>query len=331
MTERERQAGIIHLLPLFVLLIAGGLLVLTLQRSGGSLKPSTQNVLSEEDSNSGSGSDSSGSSDNSGSGSGGGGGGDDVNNSGSSGGGGEDSDRSGSDDSTDSNSADSTESEDSTGDGVEVRTETQFTSGTRIRERIKENEERFDVYEGGRHLRIRTKDGVTKLTVEDDEGNEIESSDIEDDVETEIPGTGEERLKVKTKDGRVTLSHGVFSFSTDLPILIDQETGVLSVETPNGVKEVTVLPETAIDNLLNGNVIDSILSSSTATQSGQEVGFEETEDGKLAYVIDGATRERLLGLFDVYIPKTVTVSSEDGGVIDVAVSPLNRILDLLSF
>lgn len=56
-----------------------------------------------------------------------------------------------------------------------------------------------------------------------------------------------------------------------------------------------------------------------------------TDDGILAYEIEGSKLEKLLGLFEVELDRIVVVSAETGELIEIDQNFLTRLLDLVSF
>jgi hypothetical protein len=56
----------------------------------------------------------------------------------------------------------------------------------------------------------------------------------------------------------------------------------------------------------------------------------ETEDGRLAYKIDGMKAKKLLGLFDIQLERQVIVSAETGELLQVVQDFRTRLLDILS-
>lgn len=364
-TEKTAQdnfflRGIIHITPIVVLaIVLLGVVALTSSKQTDTpLTTERQGtVKSEEDDSSGSGSsESSENEDEDSSGSGSSGSDDDSSGSGSSG---SDDDRdssgSGSGDEDDEEERDnsgpgSTSSGSGSGDEDEdkdERTEFRFPSGLRIKTRERDDRRRVDIYEGGRKLRIETRDGRTIVKVENEEGEEIGEDEFEDDDEIDLGATRGGELRVRTRRNRFVVAHGRVEAHTDFPLSVDTETNELTVTTPAGSRVVTVLPQEAVDNMLaQGNVIDTLLSTlprlspSPATSpiatteaeavEGQAIDLEE-EDGELVYTIRGARTERLLGLFDVFVPKTAVVSAESGELVGVRQSVLSRVLDLISF
>lgn len=245
----------------------------------------------------------------------------------------------------DDNSSSGSDSSGSSGSGggdTEIRTEVRYPSGVRVRTREEEGRTRVDIYEGGRKLRIETRDGATIVKVENEEEEEIEEIELEDEEELEVEATGGARIEIRTRQNRILLRQGLVTAQTNFPVSVDQETGELTITTPAGTRVVTVLPEQAVENMLAANVIDRILAnipppvaSPIASPGAEPVSTQaielDEENGEIVYVLEGATEERFLGLIRVLVPKTVVVSAQSGQLLNVRQPLISRILDLLSF
>lgn len=92
------------------------------------------------------------------------------------------------------------------------------------------------------------------------------------------------------------------------------------VETISGEKEVKTTPEEVANDLVKEEIIDT------------PVSFEAKENNinKVEFEIQGTESKKFLGIFEVVIPKTLTVSSETGEVISTNQNIWSRILSLLS-
>ncbi|MBI2103470.1 hypothetical protein HYT59_00530 [Candidatus Woesebacteria bacterium] len=252
--------------------------------------------------------------------------------------------------------------DDDDSESVEVRTDVRLPSGVRIRERLENGRRRIDVYEGGRKLRFETRDSMTVVKVEDEEEEVGEAEVDENEVEVEVESSeGTQKAKIKLGRNKWILKSAGSNIEarSSFPLSIDLATNELIVTTPAGVKRVAVLPQTAIDNMIRVGHVDIIFpeplpstspeespegtpsaspeesptgSPSASTSEGEEgtVELTTTESGEVAFVFDGAKREKLLGLFEILIPKTVVVSGETGDLVEIRQNLISKILDLLS-
>lgn len=124
---------------------------------------------------------------------------------------------------------------------------------------------------------------------------------------------------------------------TDLPISVDLNTNILTVTTPAGEKQVTVLPDQAVQNMLAANVIDRLGGEALVEQVrqgnvqtlGQVIELGVRNDVPV-FVIQGIKEQRFLGFLPVTTDVTVTVSAETGEVVDTQQSVLDTVVDFFS-
>lgn len=173
-------------------------------------------------------------------------------------------------------------------------------------------------------LRFKPKggEGGTTLVAEVQVGQDIPLNDREvERIKTTLNhGTD---LKVVSTDDGFGFSKGVVNVETKLPLLLDLKNNTLTTEVSTGIKSVSILPDTAIDNAL----VSSVLSGVRSTDS---VVMVEREDGKLAYRISGDVNRKLFGIFKTKTGKTVEVSAESGRVLPLDTNLGDIILDWLA-
>ncbi len=160
-----------------------------------------------------------------------------------------------------------------------------------------------------------------KETAEPEETPEPE--EFEDEQEVEVKDDGN-KSKIKIRSGQNKFEFqqegARISVESDFPLSVNPVTRELTVTTPAGSRVVAVLPEQAISNMIVSGVVTNTTGVDLKTES----------DGSLAYNIDGTKDEKLLGVFDVAVPKNLIVSAETGQVLTVNQSTFSRILDFLS-
>lgn len=130
-------------------------------------------------------------------------------------------------------------------------------------------------------------------------------------------------------DGASMIERGSISASSHFPLSVDPTTNVLTVTTPAGVKQVTVLPDVAVANLLANHVVDQLATGSSATTEGS-IQLKE-KDGIPVFEIAGKKRMKMLGILPVLINKMVTVSAQSGVVVDEKVTGVDKIIQTISF
>ena len=119
---------------------------------------------------------------------------------------------------------------------------------------------------------------------------------------------------------------------TEFPLKVDQETGTLTVTTPAGEKEVTVLPDAAIKNMLAAKVMSYVTSVPTEGElaSTEKLVRLIEQDNTLVYEIEGIKAYKLLGLIPVKVKVKAIVSAENGQVVRSETSLLGRILNRIA-
>lgn len=178
---------------------------------------------------------------------------------------------------------------------------------------------------------------------EDSEENNLET-ELEEDLEIE-DGTISGKLKIKGKDGVLFVIRNGVAAGTEFPLSIDLTTNELIVTTPAGVKRVAVLPDSAVRNMILRGFITQVVSTvgegkesgGGSSESGglleakEKVKIVTDENGRLVYEIEGEKFEVFLGLLPVRIKKKLVVSGENGELLSVRQTLLQRVVDALSF
>lgn len=218
----------------------------------------------------------------------------------------------------------------------EVETEIASEEAT-VKTRSKKTESRTDVFANGVKVRIEQKEGRLIIKGETDEGDEIvlgeqELFKIEERLDKNT-------IKIATGSGNSFIfARGTIGAQSKFPLSVDLATNALTVNTPAGVKVVTVLPDAAVANMLAANVISRLSSEATAsaTTSAALKGVGDIvlfglRSGVPVYEISGLSNQKFLGFIPVVIPAKVIVSAETGALVTKETTPLNTLLDLVSF
>ena len=137
-------------------------------------------------------------------------------------------------------------------------------------------------------------------------------------------------VKINTRNGGFVIDRNNVGATTNFPLTVDSSTNILTVTTPSGEKQVTVLPDQAVQNMLSRNVIDRI-SGQNATDLSSRVKMTQKSDGSLVYEVEGEKQERLFGLVSLKFKKTAIVSVETGELLETKESFANKLLGLISF
>lgn len=142
----------------------------------------------------------------------------------------------------------------------------------------------------------------------DDDDSDLDQDELENEIETEF----EEESESASSDGTVN--------RFKLKVKTRTVAGKTVVETASGEVEVEKSPDDAINSLVESGLIDEPISFEAKVNNREKVEFE----------IQGTDSKRFLGIFNVVIPKTLTVSSDTGEVVSTNQNVWSRIISLLS-
>lgn len=249
----------------------------------------------------------------------------------------------------------------------EVRVETRTPSGLRVESRSDEGKSKVDVFERGRSVSVERRNESAVVQVENEEEEVEDEFELDEGEKVEVETEDDTNLSVTKRGAKFVITDGTIEATTKFPLSIDLATNELIVTTPAGVKRVTVLPQTAVDNMIRvghvhlilpptpeptatGSATPTLTASSTpegspegtptgtpeatpeATPLASTIGVEIVEkSGRVVYRIRGARRERFLGIIEVLIPKTLEVSADTGQLISTEQTTTSKLIDLLSF
>jgi len=130
-------------------------------------------------------------------------------------------------------------------EGNKRETEIETSDGKKIKTKVEDD--------GSTKIEIEDKNLKTKLKIESKMDDEREDED-EGEIEEEEEGTPSAfRMEFKAK--------------SDFPLTIDTSTNQLIVSTPAGEKVVTVLPDQAVQNMLDTKKFDSVTTQPGTTQT----------------------------------------------------------------
>ena len=143
------------------------------------------------------------------------------------------------------------------------------------------------------------------------------------EVETQVKdGTGEAKIRIQKGNALQFQQNGVnVQVQGNTPLSVNPITKELTVTTPQGSKTVAVLPDQALQNLVNKGVISTQNSINLTTDA----------NGNPVYNVSGVKYEKLFGIFTIAIDKTGQVSAVNGQVLTVNQSTFSKLLDALSF
>src|SRR3989344_8421634 len=123
-------------------------------------------------------------------------------------------------------------------------------------------------------------------------------------------------------NNQLAVSKGGITAITDLPISVDVQSKSLIVTTTSGVKEVMVLPDKALKNIIDLGVVAEVNSG--------VVPKIEYSGGEVLYKFTGTKNYKMFGLVEVTVPITISVSANSGDEIPENQALITRVVRRLS-
>jgi len=125
------------------------------------------------------------------------------------------------------------------------------------------------------------------------------------------------------KTGALSISKNDIAARISMAIQIDPLTNTLTVDTPQGRRRVSIMPDDAVSimrelRLLEKNAIPNDI-------------LLESHNNQLTYRIQSTKIQKLLGLIPITVPKEIFIAADTGGVVGIQLSPLYNFLTLFTF
>lgn len=163
---------------------------------------------------------------------------------------------------------------------------------------------------------------------------ELEEDDALERINEELANDG--ILVERTETNDFSIKKNGAKAKTHFPLSINPLTKELTVTTPSGVKVVAVLPDQAVQNILQKRILNSIeevseSASDTATASSSAQTTLTELNGEAVFKVKGFSNKKVVGLIPVSFAKTVFVSAEDGDIVKTDETFLSKILETVSF
>ncbi len=165
-------------------------------------------------------------------------------------------------------------------------------------------------------------DGRVKLQVSSESGDKsLDITDYKDDVIEIEERPKVRRLSIKVSEGNFIIEQGGVVAETEYPINIDPEIARLTVETPTGLRFLSILPWEAVESVLRSKYINKINAENKLSL------FEEDKD--LTYKVEGDKVINLLDIIKYSTPVSVKVSASTGEIISIEQPTWLKILGFL--
>lgn len=174
-------------------------------------------------------------------------------------------------------------------------------------------------------LKYQIKGDQIMLTAEDEKNMPISVN--EDDlrrVESSVLSRLEKNGVVLSlaNNNQLAVSKGGVTAITNLPISVDVQSKSLIVTTTSGVKEVIVLPDKALKNIIDLGLVAKVNSGVVPTI--------EYSKGEVRYKFTGTKNYKMFGLIEVTVPITILVSATSGDEITENQTFITRVVRLIS-
>ena len=215
---------------------------------------------------------------------------------------------------------------------IKRETEIETSAKQKIKTKIEDDgTTKVELEHGQLKIKYSTVNGQTVKQIEDEQGEPVELDDdeiaeLEDESEQELEDDG---LKISTSSGRPSFTKNGVAATTQFPLSIDVGTSQLIVTTSKGAKAVTILPDQAVQNLLDTGIVHEV-SSSSPSDSTDTVELKVRKDEPV-YEITGTKNYRLFAIIPISQTVKSVVSAETGELITTQQSFLTNIVDLFSF
>jgi hypothetical protein len=186
------------------------------------------------------------------------------------------------------------------------------------------------IQNGDLNIEMSTEGGTLNIKAKDANGNEQQLR--ENSLEKINNVLNHDGIEIGSSSANeITLRKGNVEAQTHFPLSIDPATNTLTVTTPAGVKNVAVLPDQAVQNLLQQRIIDSVSNTAIASNGAT---LQQVTLGLLnntpAFQVVGVANKKLFGFFPIGVDKTSYVSAQNGQVLQTNESFISQIFDLLS-
>jgi hypothetical protein len=122
----------------------------------------------------------------------------------------------------------------------------------------------------------------------------------------------------ETDETHTLLAKNEYAAQSNDPISYDAVFNRFSVFTSDGIKNITLFPNDAVERAKQKNVIDSVTSIKDGTTDSEgnplKVISMENSSGSVLYKITGTKVRHLIGIIPITIKKTITVTADTGEI-----------------
>lgn len=137
-------------------------------------------------------------------------------------------------------------------------------------------------------------------------------------------------VQIEQNQNSVTLKRGLIEAQSRFPISFNIVNKTFTIQTPNGTKEISVLPDQVVEKLLENKIISKVDADDNSKTNGSSVTLTELNNQPV-FEVKGALDQKMFGFFPVSVSKTSIVSAESGNVVTTNQNIFSRFLDVISF
>lgn len=196
--------------------------------------------------------------------------------------------------------------------GILLTTDDGRTIDIKVKSSNEESRLKYDA-ESGKLVVNREREKSGESEIESETESEDSNDESENEVEIEVEDNG---FKLKSKSTTA---------SVNFPLIVDEETGEIYVQTPAGQVLIGLMPDVIVEKALLSEV-----RSVKVEVENEDLG--DSLKSTVEYKVLGKKKAKLLGLFEVEIDEEVTLDAQNGEITDTKnTSFVSSILDLLSF
>ncbi len=181
--------------------------------------------------------------------------------------------------------------------------------------------------EDGKELELRVKEGETELSriKFDIEKQEliVRSDDSVFDTNESEDESDENKLRIRLDGNNFLLTRNGANALSKFPLVVDDATGTVFVQTPNGEIRLGVMPDTIIEKAEASDDVDSV--------SDVALEVDGADSASLEFKMAGTKSQKLLGVFTLQIPSTVVYDAKTGEFLRNDKTFATKLLDLFSF
>lgn len=216
-------------------------------------------------------------------------------------------------------------------EGKQQEFEAETADGRKIKTKIeKDGTSKLEIENGTVKLKYVLENGVLKVKAENENGDDAglddqDVAELEEELENEL---AEEGIELASDPAKPAFASNGVAAESDFPLTVDVETKQLVIEAPDGTKNLTVLPDQAVQNLLILGIVNSVKPAANQNLTN-EVKLT-VRDGEAVYEIPGSKEYKILGLLPWTASVTGIVSAQSGLPLATRQTLLTNILDLLS-